>query len=525
MFNHNGNLRLSGLLRLKLSLSALAISIFLIIYEKLVCPFLEQIGWLPGPFNDEKLKLMFASHPELMPHPRFTENFDFGSLVHTLLLLVVFLFLREIVFFIGRKVPESILPPRHAYRLSVISWLIMGFVVCFYFNAFYANYPVPSLFKLLAGYWFLGAALVAQYEYLLYERAYRKNNSHRADGPAEFLERLPKRISHITVLTASVPTVAIIAMMYRYAFEENFVPRGVSYEVAFLMGVLLLIGLWIANSYGRTLRSDMHSLVSVIRQIQIGQYKISVPVLRADELGEVGKGVLEMAKGLEERETIRDAFGHFVAPEVADEFIKYYASGTDDIRSSKRRKAVVMMCDLRSFTPLSESMSPEELTDLLNEYFTRMVRVIDKHQGLVDKFIGDAIMSLFGVVGDPQEAATKAVQAAVLMQQALDELGRERNLPQLKAGIGIHTGEMVMGYIGSEQRVEFTAIGEVVNLAARLEGAAKAPHPPVIFSKAIKDEIMVMKGLEPVRVGEVQLKGVTQAQEIFSLESLLLKNR
>ncbi len=188
----------------------------------------------------------------------------------------------------------------------------------------------------------------------------------------------------------------------------------------------------------------------------------------------------------------------------------------------QRRDVVVLMCDIRSFTPLAESMPPEELTNLLNAYFSDMVHAIQSHGGMIDKFIGDAVMAVFGIPAEDQNSAVNAVRAAIEMRQRLQEFNERQaasGKSQLRNGIGIHAGEAVAGYIGSVDRLEFTVIGSTVNIAARIESQTKPPRPPILFSPAIAERIQDVIPVEEICTAS--LKGVSEQMRLFSVRNFM----
>ncbi len=176
-----------------------------------------------------------------------------------------------------------------------------------------------------------------------------------------------------------------------------------------------------------------------------------------------------------QRRVVEQAFGRVVHPRVVDALV---AQGGGDPRQLKGQSRVItlLFSDIRGFTTLSESRKPEEIVEILNRYFARQVDVIFRHTGTVDKFIGDAIMAFWGAPVDDPRHAQNAVKAALEMGRVVDEFKRE--LPPEVArdfdiGIGLHTGPAVVGFIGHERKLDFTAIGDSVNLASRIEGATK----------------------------------------------------
>jgi adenylate cyclase len=174
------------------------------------------------------------------------------------------------------------------------------------------------------------------------------------------------------------------------------------------------------------------------------------------------------------REAVR-AFGRFVDPRVVTTLV---ASGGGDPRRIKGQSRVItlLFSDIRGFTTLSESRTPEEVVEILNTYFSRQVEVIFRHGGTVDKFIGDAIMAFWGAPVDDPQHAQNAVRAALEMGRVVDDFRRELAgdlAREFDIGIGVHTGPAVVGFIGSENKLDYTAIGDSVNLASRIEGATK----------------------------------------------------
>ncbi len=186
---------------------------------------------------------------------------------------------------------------------------------------------------------------------------------------------------------------------------------------------------------------------------------------------------------------LRDAFSKYVSKELLDEILSKNQQLT---LGGEKRILTVMFSDIRDFTSISEKLSPEELVHLLNEYLTTMTRIVLKHQGTVDKFIGDAIMALWNAPLLDDAHAVKACDTAVEQIKALRELQanwKQRNVPSLNIGIGIHTGPAVVGNMGSEERFDYTAIGDTVNLASRMEGLTKEYGVSILISESTYEHI------------------------------------
>jgi len=220
-------------------------------------------------------------------------------------------------------------------------------------------------------------------------------------------------------------------------------------------------------------------------------------------------------EGREKRKVAR-LFGRYVSRDV-------YAQLMDnpDLAElgGKRRDMTVLFSDIRGFTSVTERGDPEALVAQLNEYFSRMVTIVFRNQGTVDKFVGDMVMALFGAPLDDQDHADHAVTAAVEMVRELGELNREwaaRGLPQLDIGVGVNSGDMIAGNIGSSSIMSYTVIGDNVNLGSRLESLNKDYKTRIIISDATRGRLTTPRELLPL--GDVVVKGKSKAVAIFEVK-------
>ena len=221
--------------------------------------------------------------------------------------------------------------------------------------------------------------------------------------------------------------------------------------------------------------------------------------------GVVARTVLVSLKNAAEKRHLKSAFGGFVSPDVLEEILTGRLSAN---LNGERRMVCILFSDIRNFTSMSETMEPEAVTNLLNRYFELMVQCIHQNNGTVDKFMGDGIMAFFGAPKDAENPCEEAFNAATMMLIKLGELNAEwikENNEPISIGIGLHYGPAYLGYIGSKDRHEYSAIGDSVNLAARLEGLTKGSGYPVMVSSTVLDLLPHIPGF--VDLGSKAVKG------------------
>ncbi len=216
---------------------------------------------------------------------------------------------------------------------------------------------------------------------------------------------------------------------------------------------------------------------------------------------------------------LRAAFSKFVPEEVISDFLS--SGENQELKNqNEKRNVVVLMCDIRNFTSISEINKPENVVNFLNSYFTHMVNIVKKYGGTVDKFIGDAIMVLFGAPISYNDNAKRAVQAAIEMYSQLDSIPvNQLKFPEgikLDIGIGIHYGDVIVGQIGSADKTNYTVIGDTVNLASRLEGLTKLYGAKVVISQAVRDELDA--SVHMLLLDSVKVKGKKEAVFVYRVD-------
>ncbi len=240
-----------------------------------------------------------------------------------------------------------------------------------------------------------------------------------------------------------------------------------------LAAVLVVFGLLVTYLNAQAVVNPISAVSEALTRVRDGQLDARVVVNDATELGLLQAGFNDMAEGLQEREKIRDLFGRHVGESVARA-----ATDSEAALGGETRDVSVLMIDIIGSTTFATDRAPSEVVDMLNRFFTVIVEEVDRHGGLVNKFMGDAVLAIFGTPAHLDDHPGAALAAARSIADRLDG-----EVPEVGAGIGVSTGEAVAGNVGARSRFEFTVIGDAVNAAARLTELAKDAPGHVLVSR------------------------------------------
>ncbi len=325
-----------------------------------------------------------------------------------------------------------------------------------------------------------------------------------------------KHLMLFCFIVSSVFPVAILLSSYvSVQINNNLEIHG---GVIFVSILLLIIAFVITICLSRLILNPLKNLTEASKRIQNGDYKSRVGIVTSDELGELADSYNDMADSLAEKEFMRDTFGKVVDPEVRD----YLMSGSgraslDEALGGETREVTVLFCDIRNFTAMSEKMEAADVVKLLNRYFTELGKCITNHHGIINKYIGDAIMAIFGAPVISENSARDAFEAALDKRKALldiNESFKKEGLPQLSLGIGIHTGPVFAGTIGAANRMEYTVIGDTVNMSSRLESLCKTYKSDLLLSDAAARKLGDAENL--TFVADAQIRGKTEAMKVYT---------
>lgn len=308
-----------------------------------------------------------------------------------------------------------------------------------------------------------------------------------------------KTASGVTVI-ASMPDKVILEAAH-----------AVKREAFFIAGQFLSVALFLVFIFSMTLTAPIEKLAELTHKVAQGDFSTKADIGTRDEVAQLGRAFNHMLDGLLERDKVRNLFNKFHGSSVTEDLLK----GETRLGGSKKT-VTVFFSDVRDFTQFSEGHTPEEVVEMLNEYFQIMVSIINRHGGVVDKFIGDAIMAVWGAPNASERDPQNAVRACLEMRQALELLNQTRiarGQHPIRIGIGLHRGEAISGTIGSSERMEYTVIGDTVNQASRIESSTKAFGTDFLISDSLAD--LVKEDFIVQEAGEVEVKGKTAPLRLF----------
>lgn len=284
-------------------------------------------------------------------------------------------------------------------------------------------------------------------------------------------------------------------------------------QLSALAVAVTLLGVACGVAFVALLVGPLRRLRAGVERLSKGDLAVRVPPTSSDEVGELTRAFNEMGESLQQKERISSAFGRYVSDYVLNQLLE---SPADDTLGGTEREVTILFADIRRFTRLSEGMKASDVVALLNEVFQLAADRILACGGTIDKFIGDSVMAYFGAPVPDPDHPLQAVRAAVEIQEALAARGLRvgSDAFRVEIGIGIHTGVVVVGTIGSDRRSDFTAVGDAVNVAHRLEKLARPGQ--ILVSEAVQRRV---RGTMRMRFeGERQLSGRVEPVHVYSVE-------
>jgi adenylate cyclase len=287
-------------------------------------------------------------------------------------------------------------------------------------------------------------------------------------------------------------------------------------ELAIGIGLLLLVSIVMAHQVSTSVHRPLHALGEFAHQIGSGDLTSRVPITGKDIAGRLAGTLNQMAAGLQERDHVKEVFGRYIATQVSDEILKGQVN-----LGGEEKNVTVLFSDIRNFTGMSEAMTPQQVVTFLNDYFTEMVDAVFENGGVLDKFLGDGLMAVFGSIDDNSNHPRNAVLAALRMKALLGKINGVRSMsgkPPIAIGVGIHTDAAIVGNIGSRKRLEYTVIGDGVNTSSRLQALNKEFGTTILISETTYHA--VHGDFECRQMPDTHLRGKTKDLKIYEVVSM-----
>jgi adenylate cyclase len=403
-------------------------------------------------------------------------------------------------------------------RLTILGWILGGINAEIYLIITNANELVFDIFMQISAVIIGSLTFIISYYLLEFlnrtyfiPKIFPNAKLEDMDGSLSVSVRAKLFIFLFSVFL--LPGAVLLSVIYNLNNNgNNPFQTDIFASVVIIFAVFFIVSLIITFMKSASIRLPLSKMEKMAREITLGNYDVYLPINSKDEIGSLSESLNRMTDGLREREQMRDVFGKMVDPRVRD-----YLLAGDLKLGGELREVTVLFCDIKNYTSIAENLPPEEVLELLNSYFDSMAACISAENGVINKFIGDAIMAVFGtplLVKNHAEHAYKAALAMIAKQNS-HNANLSGSKPKIESRIGIHTGEVIAGNLGSTERMEYTVIGDVVNTASRLETLCKKFECNLLVSSATVNSIEVNHVLK--YKGEVELKGKKEHVEVYGL--------
>ncbi|VAW82224.1 Adenylate cyclase [hydrothermal vent metagenome] len=304
-------------------------------------------------------------------------------------------------------------------------------------------------------------------------------------------------------------------------FNHSMLDRAIFNIVQFIIiATLFMILLGIVLSYilGRRLTRPLYNLIEASREIGLGNYSYRLPERRNDEIGYLMSSFNQMAYGLYQKEQVEVAFSRHVSPTIAKEII---ANMDEHSISTRSVHASVLFVDIVGYTAMSEALPPESVAQMLNEFYTGICKISKPYKGTIDKFMGDCAMVVFGIPEDDENHVFNSIACALCFQMLMNQQNKIRvhkGKPPIHFRIGVNTGDMIAGNMGSSDRIQYTVVGDSVNLASRL--CAVAPTDSIIITDDTYNLAGLRNKINALNHERMRIRGISNPVNTYLVQDL-----
>ena len=317
----------------------------------------------------------------------------------------------------------------------------------------------------------------------------------------------------IVIILVAVTLSAVDALSYFEIHQNLSAEQERTFfflEIFFIFAIVVSFSIRLIHSYTLNIRLLFQSQLNTLKNIQSRNFSEYAPVVGDDEFGLVSQQINRVIDELNEKERIRKTLEQIVSPNVME---KLLSNDAGDLKAGQEYDVAILFCDLRKFTTYAESTPPEKVIFFLNAFFSKVADIVEANDGIINKFMGDAILAVFGTSNE-ENPVEDAIHAAwdIMQHTQANNLGRGK---MIDIGIGIHSGRALAGIIGSNDRYEYTFIGDVVNTANRLDGLTKRLGFKVIISQDAYMELSADEKERFIDLGVHKIRGKTEKVHVY----------
>ena len=416
---------------------------------------------------------------------------------------------------------------------SLSAWIISGFlfgmIMPVMMQSFF-GFPSPSLsqsLRTMFGIICVGGSITTLFIYFMTESLWRKElpkffpDGDLSNVKGVFKLNVKSRLMIVFLMISLIPlTVLSVSAYFRAKSLLSVDPAigdriisGLLVQIIFITAVGIIASVILSLIVSKSVSSPLKEMEAGMKKISRGNLDVFINVVSNDEIGALGEGFNQMLKGLKESEEIKESFGKYISQDIRDEIL----SGKVSLDGEMKR-ATILFSDLRNFTPFVESTHPKHVIKIMNQYFSEMAEAIKENRGLILQYIGDEIEAVFGAPVAYDDHPDMAVKAALHMRDRLKILNKklsENGVAPIQHGIGIHTGAVLAGIIGSKERSSYTLVGDTVNLASRIQGLTKNLSCDILLSRTTHDLITGTYQME--QLPAMKVKGKSQNVMVYKL--------
>jgi len=413
---------------------------------------------------------------------------------------------------------DVLLRPRRQFLLDMSMYFIIGLMM-FVAHKIYHMQSLTVAIKMIVG------ALVIGYfasidNALVRERFWFIHAEHEPEQDFNF-SPLSSRLSLFLTVTVFIGMIltGLVAFVDLGFFnrdavlDDKLLIQTFVADIFFLFGIVLVLTLRLIHSFSLNIQHVFFTQLSVLKNVQSGNLSKYLPIVTRDEFGLLAQQVNAMIDSLREKERLRKTLEKIVSPSIMEKLLS-----TDDntLKHGQEYNVAVLFCDLRDFTRFTENTLAEDLIFFLNAYFSQMAQIVTTHHGIINKFMGDSVLAIYGIE-ENEQVAENAVKTAFTMIEHANNL-RMPDGQKLEIGIGIHTGKVIAGTIGSEDRYEYTFIGDAVNTASRLDGLTKRTGYRIVVSEDAYKKMKYDVQRQFVDLGVKLVRGKAEPIHVYGAE-------